>query len=98
MILGRPTNLIIAAVTAIFNAVVLLLSALQPPVVIPAAVVGGINLALGAVIAVIANSPPTLAPGDTFHVQTEPGTPNYQTTVATPPAADPPPKPVEGTP
>ena len=36
MFLGRPTNLWLGAFTAILGAVVLVLAALQPPVIIPA--------------------------------------------------------------
>jgi hypothetical protein len=96
MFLGRPTNLVAAAAAAVLNAVVLMLAALTPPIVIPAAVVGGVNLALFAIIALIANGPVTLAPGDSFNVQTEKGQPNFTTTVATPPAADAAPVPAIG--
>ena len=93
MILGRPTNLVLGAITAVFNVVVLVLAALVPPIVIPAPIVGAVNLAAAAVIGLIANQPPTLSPGDTFHVTTPDGQPNVTTTVATPPAADKPPVP-----
>jgi hypothetical protein len=83
MIFGRPANLILAAVTAIFNAVVLILAALVPPVVIDAGVVSGINFAAAAIIALVANTPPTLAPGDTYHVATPPGQPDGITRVVT---------------
>lgn len=69
----------------------LILGTLVPPIVIPSAVVAGVVLAFGAIIALIANQPPTLNPGDTFNVTTPSGQPNSVTTVATPPAADPPP-------
>ena len=91
MILGRPANLVLGAVTAIINAIALIAGAQGHP--IDASVLAGINLAAGAIITLIAGQPPTLAPGDSFTVQTAPGTPNYQTTVATPPAQDPPPEP-----
>lgn len=93
MILGRPVNLVVGAFQAVLGAVVLTLGALAPPIVIPAAVVAGVVIAFGAVIAVIAGQPPTLNPGDQFHVTTPSGTPNVTTTVATPPAADAPPVP-----
>lgn len=96
MIFGRPQNLVIGALTAVFNVVVLVLAALVPPIVIPAVVVGGVNLAVTALIAVIANQPPTLNPGDQFNTATPKGQPTYTTTVATPPAADPPPVPAPG--
>lgn len=93
MIAGRPSNLILGALTAILNVAVLVLAALNPPIVVPAAVVSGVNLALAAIIAVIANQPPTVSPGDKVTVQTEAGQPNYTTTIATPPKQDPPPEP-----
>lgn len=91
MILGRPTNLIVGAFQALVGAVVIVLANLVPPIDIPGAVVGAIVLAFGALIALVANQPPTLNPGDTFHVTTPTGQPNAVTTVATPPAADKPP-------
>jgi hypothetical protein len=93
MILGRPTNLVVGAFQSILGAIVLILAALEPPVVIPSAVVAGVVLAFGALVAVIANQPPTLNPGDTFNVTTPAGQPTAVTTVATPPAADAPPVP-----
>lgn len=89
MILGRPANLVLGAVTAIINAVALILGAEGHP--IDTGVLAGINLAAGAIITLIAGQPPTLSPGDTFTVKTAAGQPDYQTTVAHPPAADPPP-------
>ena len=94
MFLGRPTNLWLGAFTAILGAVVLVLAALQPPVIIPGTVVGALGIAFGALIGLVANQPPTLNPGQTFNVTTPAGQPNVVTTVATPPAADQPPVPV----
>ena len=88
MILGRPTNQILGAFTAVLGAIVLILASLQPPIIIPGTVVGALGIAFGAVITLIAGQPPTLNPGDTFHVTTPAGQPNVTTTVATPPAAD----------
>jgi len=70
----------------VFSAVVIVLAALTPPIIIPAVVVGAVGVAFGAVVLLVAGQPPTLNPGDSFTVQTAPGTPNYQTIVATPPA------------
>ena len=86
MIWGRPQNLILGAITALFNVVILALKASGTEV--PPEIVAAVNVALAAVITLIAYQPPTLNPGDSFTVQTATGTPNYQTTVATPPAAD----------
>lgn len=88
MIFGRPTNLIVAAFQALIGAVIIVLANLVPPIDIPGAVVGAIVLAFGALIALVANQPPTLNPGDQFATATPKGQPNYVTTVATPPAAD----------
>lgn len=84
MIFGRPPNLVLGAFTAVFNVVVLVLA--SRGTIIDPGITAAVNLAAGAVIAVIAYQPPTLAPGDTFHIQTPTGSPNYETTVAQPPA------------
>jgi hypothetical protein len=89
MILGRPQNLVLGAVAGIFNVVALILGSQHNP--IDPSVYAGINIALAAIITLIAYQPPTLNPGQTFNVTTPPGTPSYQTVVATPPAADAPP-------
>jgi multidrug transporter EmrE-like cation transporter len=91
MIFNRPQNLVLGAVAAIFNVVALILAANHTP--IDPATYAGINIALAAIITLIAYQPPTLNPGDTFHVTTAAGTPNVTTVVATPPAADAPPTP-----
>lgn len=91
MIFGRPTNLWLGLATALSGAVVATLIALGfDPVVV--GTLGGVwTGVLGAGILLIANQPPTLAPGDKFITQTPPDQDNYVTTVAQPPAADPPP-------
>jgi hypothetical protein len=89
MILNRPPNLILGAFTAIFNVVVLALGAQGHP--LDSSIVAGINIAAAALIGLIAYQPPTLNPGDQFHVTTPQGTPQFTTVVATPPAADAPP-------
>ena len=91
MILGRPSNQWLGAFASIFSAIVIVLGALQPPIVIPSVVVGAVGIAVGAVITLVAGQPPTLNPGDTFKIVTPAGQPNAVTTVATPPAADRPP-------
>lgn len=91
MLFGRPQNLILGAFTALFNVVVLVLASQGTPV--DPGITAAVNLAAASLIAVLAYQPPTLAPGDTFNVQTATGQPNYTTTVATPPKADPPPTP-----
>ena len=86
MVFGRPQNLILGAVTALFNVVILVLKASGTEV--PPEIVAAVNVALAAVITLIAYQPPTLNPGDTLNVTTPAGMPTAVTTVATPPAAD----------
>ena len=86
MVFGRPQNLILGAVTALFNVVILALKASGTEV--SPEVVAAVNVALAAVITLIAYQPPTLNPGDTLNVTTPAGMPTADTTVATPPAAD----------
>lgn len=92
MILGRPANLVLGAVTAVINLTFLLLG--QAGVVITPELVAAVNIVAGAIVALVANQPPTVNPGDTIHITTPTGLPNYETTVATPPAQSPPPVPV----
>lgn len=91
MIWGRPPNLVLGAFTALFNVVGLVLSANGHP--LPSGVTEAVNIAAASVITLIAYQPPTLNPGDTFRVTTPEGQPTATTTVATPPAHDPPPVP-----
>ena len=86
MVFGRPQNLILGAVTALFNVVILALKASGTEV--SPEVVAAVNVALAAVITLIAYQPPTLNPGDTLNVTTPAGMPTAVTTVATPPSAD----------
>lgn len=81
MILGRPTNLVLGAFTVTFNLIVVVLAALVPPIVIPAIVVGAVGAAFGAIIALIANQPPTVNAGSTVNVVQPGATPNTTTTV-----------------
>lgn len=94
MILGRPTNLWLGLTTTLSGAVAttLILTGVLDPVTV-GTLAGVWQGVLGAAIILIANQPPTLAPGDTFNVATPPGQPNYITTVAHPPTADAPPVP-----
>ena len=86
MIFGRPQNLILGALTALFNVVILALKASGTEV--PPEIVAAVNVALAAIITLIAYQPPTLNPGDTLNITTPAGQPTAVTTVATPPAAD----------
>lgn len=93
MIAGRPTNLWLGLVTAGSGAVTATLIALGFDPVLVGTISGAWVGVIGAGIALIAGQPPTLAPGDTFKVETPAGLPNYTTVVAHPPAQDPPPVP-----
>lgn len=88
MIFGRPTNLWLGLVTAgvalVQGTVVTVVPDVNPTAV---ATVGALVTAfLGAGIALVAGQPPTLAPGDSYNISTPKGQPNYEATVATPPA------------
>lgn len=83
MILGRPTNLWLAAGSGILNLGFLIGSTLGYAA--PETLVAGANLALAAVIALVAGQPPALSPGDAYTIVTPKGQPNYEATVATPP-------------
>ncbi len=76
MLLGRPINLWLAAITAVLNVLVLLsivtLDALQ---------LAGINIAAAAVIGLIANATPTVKVGSEVNVVTPEGESNYTTRV-----------------
>lgn len=85
MIFGRPPNLVLGAFTAVFNVFVLILAG--NGVAIEPGITAAVNLAAGAVIAVIAYQPPTLNPGDAYKIVTPEGQPNYDATVAKPPAS-----------
>jgi hypothetical protein len=74
MILGRPSNLVAAAVTAILN-VIFLVAAAMGQTVTPE-LIAAVNLAAAAIIALLASQPPTVNPGDTFKVTTPAGQPN----------------------
>lgn len=78
MILGRPTNLwnglVVAAVSLVSIVVMQLMPDIDSEVV--ATIAAAVTLFLGSVIAIVANQPPTVSPGDTITVVTPPGEPN----------------------
>jgi hypothetical protein len=76
MIFGRPPNLVLAVAVAIFNTIVLGLAAFVPPITLDVGVVGAVNIMFTAVIALIANTPPTLQTGDKYNVSTASGQPD----------------------
>lgn len=79
MILGRPTNLILGAITALLNLAVII-AGTQGYTVTPETV-AAINIAAGAIIAVVANQPPTVAQGTAVNVVTPAGEANKTVTV-----------------
>ena len=87
MIANRPINLWLGAITSIIGVVSLALVWAGVDPVLVAQMGSAVGIALGWIIALVANQPPTLAPGDTYTIQTPVGEPNYETTVAEPPAA-----------
>lgn len=91
MIWGRPTNLWLGVVSSVIGmASILALTAGVDPTLV-AQLAGSAGAVMGAIVALVAYRPPTLNPGDTFHVTTPEGQPNATTIVAEPPAADAPP-------
>lgn len=88
MIFGRPINLWLGLVTASLAFIQVLVVTLVPDVdpTVVATILGALGGLLAVVIALIANQPPTLAAGDTYHIVTPAGQPNYAATVAPPPA------------
>lgn len=93
MILGRPVNLWLGLVTSVFGAIGVTLIVLGVDPAVVGTLISAYTGVAGALITVVAGQPPTLNPGDTFHTTTPAGQPTYETTVATPPAHDPPPVP-----
>jgi hypothetical protein len=86
MILGRPTNLWLGAITAILNALAVIANADGSPLaslgsLTTPEIVAVVNLALGAVIALIAVQPPTVQPDSKINVQTPSGQPNASASV-----------------
>lgn len=81
MIWGRPVNLWLGLTTALSGAVGGTLIVLG----FDAAAVGTLGSIwtafLGAVILLVANQPPTLAPGDKYHMSTPNGDPDIERTV-----------------
>lgn len=78
MIAGRPTNLwnglVVAAVSLVSIVVMQLLPDVDGEVV--ATISAAVTLFLGAAIALVANQPPTLNPGDRYTVVTPADDPN----------------------
>lgn len=86
MIAGRPTNLWLGLSTAIVGAISVSAVVLGADPTVVATLGGAWGGVIGAAIALVANQPPTLAPGDPYKIATPSGEPNYAAIVATPPA------------
>lgn len=89
MIFGRPVNLVAGAAGALLNLVILVAKQVDPAgvgAVFTPEIILAANTALLAIIAAFAGQPPTLAPGQTYTIVTPKGQPNYEATVAKPPA------------
>lgn len=87
MIAGRPTNLWLGLTTALVGAASVTAVVLGADPTIVATLGGAWGGVIGAAIALVANQPPTLLPGDSYSIQTPKGQPDYEATVAAPPAA-----------
>jgi hypothetical protein len=81
MILGRPTNLWLGAITAIAGVVTTTLIQLGLDPVAVGTISGAVVAALGAIVLLVANQPPIVNSGDNIVVQTPSGTPNVPATV-----------------
>ncbi len=86
MILGRATNMWTGLITAADTLLITIIGVTQTAEVTQqwAVILGAIGVFLGFLVLFIANQPPTLNPGDTFHIATPAGTPNT-VGVVTPP-------------
>ena len=80
MILGRPTNLILGAFTAVFNLIVLI-AASQGSTFFTPEIVAGVNIAAAALISLVANQAPTVNEGSKVNVVTPSGDQNKTVTV-----------------
>ena len=80
MIYGRPTNLWLALVTAVLTFAQVVLVNLVPQVDAAevATILGSLGGVLAVAIALIANQPAVVQPGDTITVITPKGEPNRQ--------------------
>lgn len=84
MILGRPVNLVLGAFTALLNFAVLAAKQVDPAGVgafFTADIILALNVAAGALVALLANQTPTVASGSTVNVVTPAGEPNKTVTV-----------------
>lgn len=81
MLFGRPINLWTGFVTSAVGVVtIVLITAGQDPVFV-GTLMGGVASLLGALIALVAGQPPTIAPDSAVNVQTAAGQPNATATL-----------------
>ena len=84
MILGRQADLVLAAFTAVLNAVILIAKQVNPggiAAALTAETITSINIAAAAIIALVASRPPTVNEGDQVNVVTANDEPNKTITV-----------------
>jgi len=81
MIRGRPTNLWMGLVTAIIGALSVTAVTLGADPTVVATLSGAYGGVAGALIALLAVQPPTIAPGSDVRVQTPAGQPNATATL-----------------
>jgi hypothetical protein len=86
MFLGRPVNLWVGLIGGGVSTAISIIGATQTPEIAQqwAIILGAVGGFLGVLVAFLAGQPPTLAPGDTFHISTPAGQPNT-VGVVTPP-------------
>ena len=78
MILGRPINLWLGLVTAslAFAQVIIVTAVPDVDPTTVATILGALGGLLAVIVAIVANQPPVVSPGDTIQVVTPAGTPN----------------------
>lgn len=86
MLLGRPTTLWGALITAVIAFLQVAIVTLVPDVdvVAVATILGSLGGLLAVIVAFLANQPPTVAQGGQINVATPAGEPNVLATVNTP--------------
>lgn len=89
MIFGRQVDSVAAAAGSLLNLAILLAKQVDPTgvgAVFTPEIILSANTALLAIVGVLAGQPPSLTPGQTYNIVTPKGEPNYEATVAPPPA------------
>jgi hypothetical protein len=88
MILGRPTNLWTGALTSIIGLVTVTLIATGADPVLVGQISGALTGALGAIVLLVANQPPTIQSGGSVTVTTPAGQPNATATLDVAPSGE----------